>query len=104
MVKLLNITLEDKFKANLGLVISGGVDAQYYGEIESGNYLEFTIGGEKIIRKIKDVDYFRPPHYLNIEEVKTRFTGLLIECENEEELDRIMSLESIRQTGTIWKH
>ncbi|MDH7911807.1 hypothetical protein [Winogradskyella sp. SYSU M77433] len=103
MKKILDINLDDKFKSSLGLIITGGIDAQYYGKIESGNYLEFNTGSRKIIRKIKGVDYFRPPHYLDLKDVKTRFLGLLIEWENEEELNMIIESDILRQKAVIYK-
>ena len=103
MQKSININIEDKFKVKGKLVLTGGIDSVYYGEIESGNYLKFNFKGEIITRKIIDVDYFRPPIYLSPEEMKTRFVGLLIGCKDNEELEKIIESESIRQVAVIYK-
>ena len=103
MQKPIDINIEDKFKVKDKLVLTGGIDSVYYGKIESGNYLKFNFNGKIITRKIVDVDYFRPPIYLSPEEMKTRFVGLLIECKDNEEFEKIIDSELIRQVAVIYK-
>lgn len=81
----------------------GAIDAQYHGELEVGNYIEFKVEEQTLLRKIAGIEYLRPSHYLEYMEVKTRGVGLLIECESEEELNKILEVESIYQTATIYK-
>ncbi len=113
MEKFIDIRVEDKFKigdeikekykSEFPLVIMGAINAQYYGKLEVGNYIEFKIEEQTLLRKIIGIEYLRPSHYLDYHEIKTRGTGLLIECESEEELNKILKVESIYQTGTIYK-
>ncbi|MBC8756712.1 hypothetical protein H2O64_18710 [Kordia sp. YSTF-M3] len=83
--------------------MTGNIDVKHHGQIEAGNYLEFNLEDVILVRKIIGVDYFRPPHYLDYDEVKTRHAGLLIECDNDEELIQILDAKSIRQTAIIYK-
>lgn len=104
MEKLLNVQIEDKFKVAKGLVLTGIIDVKYYGELETGNYIEFEIEGETLIRKVIAVDYFTLPMSTGYIEIKTRNVGLLIECDNEDELNKILETKSIRQTATIYNN
>lgn len=103
MEKAFDINIEDKFKVNKGLVLTGGIDAEFYGKIEAGNYLVFNYKGKNITREIVDVDYFRPPIYLEAHEMKTRYAGLLIQCKNDYELEEILDSKLIRQKAGIYK-
>ncbi|KAB8151707.1 hypothetical protein EZY14_017540 [Kordia sp. TARA_039_SRF] len=112
MEKFLDIRIEDKFKISdnikekfkveYPLIITGIIDAKYYGKLESGNFVELKIESETLIRKIVGVDYFTLPIHANIGEVKTRSVGLLIECESKEGLNKISGVKLIRQTAIIY--
>ncbi|MGH1383605.1 hypothetical protein [Kordia sp.] len=113
MEKFIDIRIEDKFKigeeikekfkVEFPLVIMGAIDVQYYGKLEEGNYIKFKIEEQTLLRKIIGIEYLRPSHYLEYMEVKTRGAGLLIECKSEEEFYKILKVESIYQTATIYK-
>ena len=103
MKVILNIFIEDKFKVSKGLILTGGIDAKNYGKIESGYYIKFISNKKTLLRKIIEVDYFRPPHYKDYEDVKIRYVGLLLECENEEEFIEILNSKAIRQESVIYK-
>lgn len=104
MKKLLHIDLDDSFKAELGLVMTGNIDVKYHGQIKIGNYIEFNLEDITLTRKILGVDYFRPSHYIDYDKIKTRTAALLVECNSEEELHQILGTKLIGQIGTIYKN
>lgn len=99
----ISVEIKEKFEVEFPLVIMGTIDAQYYDKLEVGNYIRFKIEEQILLKKIVGIEYLRPSHYLEYMEVKMRGAGLLIECESEEELNKILEVESIYQTATIYK-
>lgn len=65
--------------------------------------MEFNYDNKILKRKIKGVEYFRPSHYIDYDDIKVRYVGLLIETNDEIELNQILDLKSIRQNAKIYK-
>lgn len=115
MEKFIDIRIEDKltildkseiqnqFKIEFPLIITGAIDIQYCEKLEAGSYVEFKIDNETLIKKIIDISYFTLPIFYGYVEVKTRSLGLLLGCDSQEELNKILEVESIYQIGTIYK-
>jgi len=95
--------IEEQFKIDFPLVITGAIDFQYHEKLEAGYYLEFAINKETLLKKIVDIGFFTLPIYYGYGEVKTRSLSLLLECDSQEELNKILEVESIYQMATIYK-
>jgi hypothetical protein len=96
--------IQDQFKIDFPLIITGVVDFQYHEKLEVGYYIEFAINNKTLLKKIVDISFFTLPIYYGYDEVKTRSVSLLIECESRQELNKILKAESIYQIGTIYKN
>lgn len=96
--------IQDQFKIDFPLIITGAIDFQYHEKLEVGYYIEFAINNETLLKKIVDISFFTLPIYYGYVEVKTRSLSLLIECEDNDELNKILKAESIYQTGVIYKN
>jgi hypothetical protein len=101
--KLLDIDIEDKFKIKEDIILMGIIDIQYYRKIEIGDYVEFKVETDNLTRKIIGIDHYRSSYYLDYDEIETINVGLLIQCENEEELNQILDAKQIRQTAIIYQ-
>jgi translation elongation factor EF-Tu-like GTPase len=87
--------IKDTFKiTGRGLVLAGYIEE---GVVSVGDYIEFTVFDKKIKRKITGVEGIRKAN-----PDKTN-TGLLIECENENEIDELRQWRPKDDIGLVTK-
>ncbi|MCC6370478.1 MAG: hypothetical protein IT236_05670 [Bacteroidia bacterium] len=87
--------IEDTFKiTGRGLVFGGEI---IEGEIHIGDAIEFVFSGQTRLRKIKGIELIR-----RIDK-NPNFTGLLIGCIDQNEVDELKGHLSLNQIGLIYK-
>ena len=87
--------ITDTFKiTGRGLVLAGYIEQ---GEVSPGDYIEFTMASKRRKRKIIGVEGIRTAN------VTTSNTGLLIECEDENEINELREWRPKDDVGMITK-